>query len=155
MGMKLIITITYGLIEKQREEVRRLRTVWATWWPDPGQDPGLGRSWGTEQQHTVTLLVNRSTNDHNMCSKRQSSIVKTNCFSDPIWSCEERQHAAGNNRQDATQCYFSFSAWSHLLARSRSWRFACFALALLGLMTAVLLCIHDTYMRLGPLPAVA
>jgi len=73
MGMKLIITITYGLIEKQREEVRRLRTVWATWWPDLGQDPGLGRSWGTEQQHTVTLLVNRSTNDHNKCSKRQSS----------------------------------------------------------------------------------
>ena len=116
MGMKLIITITYGLIEKQREEVRRLRTVWATWWPDPGQDPGLGRSWGTEQQHTVTLLVNRSTNNHNKV--QQAAIVKTNYFSDPIWSCEERQHAAGNNRQDATKHYFNFSVCSRLLGRA-------------------------------------
>ena len=49
---------------------------------------------------------------------QQAAIVKTNCFSDPIWSCEERQHAAGNNRQDVTKHYFNFRVCSRLLGRA-------------------------------------
>lgn len=46
--------------------------VWASYWPDPGQGPGLGHSWVQEQQHKVTLLVNQSTDNDDKSTKQQS-----------------------------------------------------------------------------------